>query len=405
MFSEKSEIKYKKFNIEKVLGNGASARVYRVNLDGKISALKIFDPAIFSGDVEAKERLHRQEKLVGVTHCDLASIFEIGEATIDEVPAPALLMEFCEGQSLENQELQASLTEANIRSIIAATTRAAKHLFELGFVHRDIKPANIVFDSTQNKAKLLDTGVIRPLQNVNDVSGFAFVGTTRYSPPEFLFRTETDSLDCWKAVTFYQLGITLYELVFRRQPYCDLRVKAQLIRAIESNEPSLDGIEHLPADLRYIIICSLKRDWQLRVKTLNWDNFLELETEKPNLNRINEAEVHQLTILAKDIPLPYQDALERLLQTIADEIRDTILDAGYLIRIQRNLTQVIIFVGKSDKNLRAVVTLTLTAGNNDTFVATLASHAIQSHVDYYLLSSADREQLREIVLARLAESI
>lgn len=404
MYSEKAVIKYKDCNVEKILGNGASARVYQVALDGKISALKIFDPAIFSGDEEAKERLNRQKKLVGIEHADLASVFEIGEATIDDISAPALLMEFCAGQSLEKPEVQVDLTEANIRSIIATTARAAKHLFELGFVHRDIKPANIVFDVKQNKTKLLDTGVIRPLKDTNDVSGFAFVGTTRYSPPEFLFRTEDDSLDCWKAITFYQLGCTLYELIFRRQPYSNVQVKAQLIKAIESTDPSFQGIEHLSPDLRHILICSLKRDWRLRVKTLNWDNFLEIETAKLSLSLINEAEVLQLLIPAPEISVLQQDALQRLLQTITDEIRDSILDEGLLIRIQRHAMQAIVSIGKSDKNLKIVVTLSLAAGYNDTFVATLKTHFPQPIVNHYLLSLADQELLREQVKTQIAVS-
>ena len=313
-------------------------------------------------------------------------------------------MEFCAGQSLEKPEIQVGLTEANIRSIIASTARAAKHLFELGFVHRDIKPANIVFDITQNKAKLLDTGVIRPLKNTNDVSGFAFVGTTRYSPPEFLFRTEDDSPDCWKAITFYQLGVTLYELVFRRQPYSDVRVKAQLIKAIESREPSFDGIEFLPPDLRHILICSLKRDWQLRVKTLVWDSFIEVETSKFGLNLVDKSEVQQLLIPALQIPVPQQDALERLLQTITDEARDSVLEEGLLIRIQRNAMQAIVSVGKSDKNLKTVVTLSLAAGYNDTFVATLTTHSLHPIMVHYFLSLADRELLRELLKTQIAVS-
>lgn len=405
MYSENAKIKYKEFKVEKVLGNGASARVYRVGLNGKTSALKVFDPAIFSGDAEAKERLDRQEKLIGVEHDDLASIFEIGEASIDDVPAPALLMEFCVGHSLEKLKFQEELTEADIRTIIAATARAAKHLFELGFVHRDIKPANIVFDPEQKRTKLLDTGVIRPLNNPNDVSGFAFVGTTRYSPPEFLYRTEDGSPDCWKAITFYQLGITLYELIFRRQPYHDIQVKAQLIKAIEKEAPSFAGIEQFSPDIRNLLICSLKRNWQLRVKTLNWDNFLELETVKLALNCVKECDLAHLTMPISETPISRQDELERLLTYISDETRDFVLNEGALIRIQRSNLQVIISVGKSDKNLTVVVTLTFTVGFNDTFLVSLTTHNPQSTTDHYLLAMADREQISSLLKTQVIMSV
>ena len=40
-----------------------------------------------------------------------------------------------------------------------------------------------------------------------------FLGTLRYASPEFLLRREQDSPDGWRAVTTYQIGTVLYEMI------------------------------------------------------------------------------------------------------------------------------------------------------------------------------------------------
>ena len=84
---------------------------------------------------------------------------------------------------------------------------AAKFLEDNNLVHRDIKPENISISSGLEMAKLLDLGVIRPVLDVEAdvVTGNAFLGTTRYSSPEYLMREgDEDSKEGWRALTFYQ---------------------------------------------------------------------------------------------------------------------------------------------------------------------------------------------------------
>jgi len=71
---------------------------------------------------------------------------------------------------------------------------------------------------------LLDFGVLRPIgkPGLTDGTGHrSFIGTLQYSSPEFLLRKEEDSLLGWRAVTIYQIGGVLHDLVIRRPLFAD----------------------------------------------------------------------------------------------------------------------------------------------------------------------------------------
>ncbi len=88
----------------------------------------------------------------------------------------------------------------------------------MSFAHRDIKPENVGLSPDMKSAKVLDLGVIRPfdLSNITDEGDQRyFVGTLQYSPPELLFREEEQSVEAWRAITFYQLGGILHDLLMR----------------------------------------------------------------------------------------------------------------------------------------------------------------------------------------------
>jgi serine/threonine protein kinase len=112
------------------------------------------------------------------------------------------------------------LAAGQVAPLIAQLAGAARFLEERGIAHRDIKPDNTVVTADYTCVKLLDLGVIHPPADPTEKragTGDRFLGTARYSPPEFLYREEEDTVEGWRAITFYQLGATLYDLLMRRQ--------------------------------------------------------------------------------------------------------------------------------------------------------------------------------------------
>lgn len=272
MYSEIATIQYNGWQVREILGQGASARVFRAVRNDEVAALKVFDPSIFRKDEEAEERLNRQKDLIGHNIPGLIKLYEVGVAKIDGTDAPALMMELVAGQSLDKPATRNILTETQIRKIACEVARTAKALADLSIAHRDIKPANIMFDAESERVTLLDTGVIRPL-DAADVSGHAFVGTRRYSPCEFLYRTHQNTQDAWNAITYYQICATLYEITLKIRPYSEIKVEAQLTVAIRDQSPSFELLNAVHADMRRLIKLGLRRDWRTRLKGLSWDDF------------------------------------------------------------------------------------------------------------------------------------
>jgi serine/threonine protein kinase len=163
-------------------------------------ALKVFDPDIVDryGREPQLKRIEREKSLIGKTHPHLINIYDGGE----EDGFLYIAMEYFPGSNLE--EKLAEIPKTEVRSIISQIAAAARFLEECSFAHRDIKPANIGISDDLKTVKLLDFGVIRPLDltNVTDQGEqHFFVATLRYSPPELLFREELHTLEAWRAIT------------------------------------------------------------------------------------------------------------------------------------------------------------------------------------------------------------
>jgi serine/threonine protein kinase len=144
--------------------------------------------------------------------------------------------------------------------------------------HRDIKPDNIVISPNFQKAILLDLGVLL-LFTASEVAdagtGDQFLGTTRYSPPEYVMREEEDTELGWRAVTFYQLGAVLHDLVMRRPIFGEITgPAARLIEAVRSSRPVIDA-EGVPAPLLALARNCLQKNWRLRLELVRWEHFNE----------------------------------------------------------------------------------------------------------------------------------
>ena len=167
-----------------------------------------------------------------------------------------------------------NLPREQIRSVIRDVARAARYLEELKIAHRDIKPANIVV--AKRGAILLDLGVLRPIAHPGDTDDGderTFVGTLQYSPPEFLLRVEEDSIEGWRAVTFYQLGAVLYDLIERKTIFSDFAVPyAQMVIAVLNEMPKFLARD-VPIDLVHLAEKCLLKDPSARLELVSWEDF------------------------------------------------------------------------------------------------------------------------------------
>lgn len=262
--------------IEGVYGSGKSAVVFRATKEGTTGALKIFHPELVEryGRHVQLERVQRETNLVGAHHPNLVRILDGGACS--QTGHLFVVMEPLADKNL--QEALHEIPSENIASIIAQLASAARFLEDRGLAHRDIKPENIAISADFSKATLLDLGVLKPIgiSNLTDVDQRAFIGTLRYSSPEFLLRKEPDTIEGWRAVTFYQLGAVLHDLLMRKGLYAEYENPfASLVQAIEN--PSINP-EIYGSDARSVALCRncLLKNPATRLELVKWEDFAAL---------------------------------------------------------------------------------------------------------------------------------
>lgn len=265
------------WELVKKIDSGNSASVYKLRSKNQEAALKIYHPRFFEGGhakVE-KRRLLDQMSLRDHGHPNLIEFYEAGE--INETCF--LLMEFLPWKSLA--ERIKTVNRSDIPGIISKVAAAAEYLETRGFVHRDIKPANIMISDDCQGVKLLDLGVIRQI-TADDRSGgtdqgyaLPFVATAQYSSPAYLFRSEQPTPAMWKALTFYQLGAVLHDLLMR-YPLFDKEVRTQnryrVAAAVLLSNPEIQSVGVPPWLISLARNC-LGKDDDLRLRRVHWNSF------------------------------------------------------------------------------------------------------------------------------------
>lgn len=275
------------WEVGRYLNYGKSAFVCESSKNRVTAAIKIYDSILieeFGEDVQTK-RIERQLSLVGKAHPNLVKIYDGGRCK--EHGLFFLVMERVNEVSLEN--VIPAFPRDKIETIISQIASAAKFLEELGLAHRDIKPSNIAITEDLQHATLLDFGVIRPLtdDNITDATKRkAFIGTLRYSSPEFLLRQEKESVEGWRAITFYQLGAVLHDMIMRYPLFRDeSEPYARLVRAVCEDVPKIQADDVDTELIQIANLCLLKKP-ELRLRHVNWGDF---SFPRPKLCEIDEA--------------------------------------------------------------------------------------------------------------------
>lgn len=311
------------YEVEKLIDNGKSAAVFLAHKDGIRVALKIFDDELIAryGDKAQLARIEQELKLVEVSHPNMVKILAGG---VDELTKNHyLVMEYLDGRNLK--KCLNDIPDENVPKLVAQLAEAAKFLEDMGLVHRDIKPENILVSNDFERITLLDFGVVRYIgkPGVTDDDGIQpFIGTLQYSSPEFLLRKERDTLDGWRALTFYQIGGVIHDLLTRRSLFEEYATPyARLVNAVQYVSPIIEAINQ-PHRLIHVASCCLLKNPELRIAFIKWEDF-RLEALMPPAQESAKRRVLDRLALSKakraDEVKPAQET-EAEKNRIADEI-------------------------------------------------------------------------------------
>lgn len=308
------------WHVDSFLGKGKSAVVLSCTRGSEAGAIKVFHPELVEryGRAAQLERIMREKSLVGASHPNLVSILDGGDC-----PKTGHLYVVMERIHYPNMhDVLSKVPSDVIPSLIAQVASAARFLEDRNLAHRDIKPENIAVSSDFSRAILLDLGVLRPigLSNLTDLDQRSFIGTLRYGSPEFLQRQEEDTLDGWRAVTFYQLGAVLHDLLMKRvlfeeesEPF------SRLVRAVVEKVPEIHA-----DNARCVTLANhcLIKSPATRVELVSWERFQSLVTEDASSlalarDRIRKRQKYFQSAVAQEKPA---ERNPRLTRKILDDV-------------------------------------------------------------------------------------
>ncbi|MDQ3167901.1 MAG: protein kinase [Chloroflexota bacterium] len=202
----------RRYRIDRLIGEGGMARVYR-GFDLLLSrdvAVKVLAPP-YSRDAGTRTRFEREaQAAASFSHPNIIDIFDVGE----EGDVPYIVMEFIRGESLK-QIIQddAPFNPDDVAALVEQVASALDYAHERGVVHRDVKPHNIMVDP-EGTAKVVDFGIAQTIADGQLTEIGTALGTVQYISPE-----QANGLMATPASDVYSLGIVAFEMLTGMLPF------------------------------------------------------------------------------------------------------------------------------------------------------------------------------------------
>ena len=200
------------YELQYLLGEGGMAEVwYAENSIGNPVAVKVLKEE-FTKMKQVVNRFENEAKvMVKLDHPNIRKV--TGYGTIDD--RPCIIMEYMEGKDLSVRMNKGERFDTNQLkkwwNLLAGTLAYTK---DRGIIHRDIKPSNI-FLTNKGEIKLLDFGISKIKDSIDETKTGSRLGTLMYMSPEQVI--DGKNMDYRSDV--YALAVTFYHLLTGVEPY------------------------------------------------------------------------------------------------------------------------------------------------------------------------------------------
>ncbi len=231
-----------RYRVEEMIGHGGMGSVYSILQPAihKRMALKLLHEE-YVDRKDVVQRFFDEARAVNlIGHPNIVDIHDFSNLPDGR---PFIIMEFLEGQSLEDYlEEKEQLPAEEVLAIFKQVTSALAAAHAKEIVHRDLKPDNLFLTSQVDGSlhvKVLDFGIAKLENQALDISltqTGVVMGTPTYMSPEQAMGN-SQSVNC--CTDIYSLGIILYELLVGIPPYVGKSFAELILKHIQGEIPNL----------------------------------------------------------------------------------------------------------------------------------------------------------------------
>jgi Tol biopolymer transport system component len=274
------------------LGEGGMGEVYRAR-DTTLNrdvAIKVLPPGVAT-DPDRLARFRREaELLASLNHPNIAHVYGVETSSAGALSDSrrALVMEFVDGQTLDELIADRPLPFADALPIARQIADALEAAHERGIVHRDLKPANIKI-TERGVVKVLDFGLAKaigpdlatsnaemadsPTITARATQLGVILGTAAYMAPEQAKGRPVD-----RRADIWAFGAVLFEMLSGRRAFGGDDV-TEVMAAVIKSEPHWEALPATtpPAFKRLLRRC-LEKDPKRRLRDIA-DGMLQLDED------------------------------------------------------------------------------------------------------------------------------
>ncbi len=209
-----------RYRIQRVLGQGGFGRTYLAhdtNRFNEACVLKEFDPQTQGAKLAQKaEELFEREAsvLYRLQHPQIPQFRELFKMQFQNRELVFLVQDYVSGKTYEELLIDRhKFTESEAVGLLQQLLPVLDYIHRSGIVHRDISPDNIIQRDLDQKAVLIDFGVVKAAATqLQSVSSQTFVGKPGYAPIEQIRKGSADP-----SSDLYALAVTIAVLLTGRE--------------------------------------------------------------------------------------------------------------------------------------------------------------------------------------------